>query len=206
MSDSPSGPAGNVAQPSIESARDTAFRRLAQETIGGGLTLDEYAGRAVAIQQAATDDELQAVLQAAPPGGAGAPAARRPRWLISVLARVGRRGQWRLRDRLRVVSVFTVQTLDLGTAQLEAPGSVVTIIAAFGGASVIVPQGVSLDISGFALFGGRNDNRADLPPWPASPLIRIRAFSIFGGVRVEDRAPQRNLLDAIRAGRKPASS
>jgi len=78
MSDSPSGPAGNAAQPSNESARDTAFRGLAQETIGGGLILDEYAERAVAIQQSATDDELQAVLQAAPPGAAGAPAARCP--------------------------------------------------------------------------------------------------------------------------------
>lgn len=189
MSDPPSAPTGNVEQPSIESAREMAFQRLAQQTIGGGLTLGEYAQRAVAIQQAATTHEIDALQKAA---AAGAPAARRPRWLISVLARVEHRGQWRLRDHLQVVSVFTVQTLDLGTAQLEAPESVVTIITAFGGASVIAPQGVSLDLSGFALFGGRNDNRAELPPLPASPLIRIRAFSIFGGVTVEDRAPQRN--------------
>ena len=205
MSDPPTGPTGNAAQPSIESARETAFKRLAQQAIGGSLTLNEYAERAAAIQQAATHDELDAVAQGAPWEAAGAPAARRPRWLISVLAQVKRRGHWRLRDHLQVVSIFTVQTLDLGTAQLEAPESVVTIITAFGGASVIAPQGVSLDLSGFALFGGRNDNRAELPPLPASPLIRIRAFSIFGGVRVEDRAPQRNLLDALRAGSKPAS-
>ena len=191
MSDSPSGPAGDTAPPSVESARETALTRLAQQAVGGSLTLDEYAERAVAIQQAASTDELDAVQKA---GAAGAHAARRPSWLISVLARVERRCQWRLRDPLRVVSVFTVQTVDLGTAQVEAPESVVTIIIAFGGASVIAPQGVSLDVSGFALFGGRNDNRAELPPFPGSPVIRIRAFSIFGGVRIEDRAPQRNLL------------
>ena len=206
MSDPPSAPTGNVEQPSIESAREMAFQRLAQQAIGGGLTLNEYAERAIAIQQAATHDELDAVVQPAPSETARAPAARRPRWLISVLARVQRRGHWRLRDHLQVVSVFTVQTVDLGTAQLEAPESVVTIITAFGGASVIAPQGVSLDLSGFALFGGRNDNRAELPSLPASPRVRIRAFSIFGGVTIEDRAPQRNLLDAIRAGTKPASS
>ena len=65
---------------------------------------------------------------------------------------------------------------------------------------------MSLDISGFALFGGRNDSRAELPPFPGSPVIRIRAFSIFGGVKIEDRTPQRNLLDAIRAGSDPADS
>jgi hypothetical protein len=123
-----------------------------------------------------------------------------------VLARVQRRGHWQLRDHLRVVSVFTVQTLDLGTAQLQAPEPVITIITAFGGAAVIAPQSVSLDVSGFALFGGRNDNRADLPPFPGSPVIRIRAFSIFGGVTVEDRVPQHNLLDAIRAASHPADS
>ena len=188
---------------SLDSARQSALNGLAQLAAGGGLTLGEYAERAVAIQQAATTNEIDALQKA---GAAGAPAARRPSWLISVLARVERRGQWRLRDHLRVVSVFTVQTLDLGTAQLEAPESVITIITAFGGASVIAPQGVSLDVSGFALFGGRNDNRAELPPFPGSPVIRIRAFSVFGGVRVEDRVPQRNLLDAIRAGSKSASS
>jgi hypothetical protein len=188
---------------SLDSARQSALNGLAQLAAGGGLTLDEYAERAVAIQQAATTDEIDALQKA---GAPGAPAARRPSWLISVLARVERRGQWRLRDHLRVVSVFTVQTLDLGTAQLQAPESVITIITAFGGASVIAPQGVSLDVSGFALFGGRNDNRAELPPFPGSPVIRIRAFSVFGGVRVEDRVPQRNLLDAIRAGSKSASS
>jgi hypothetical protein len=202
MTDSPSSPAGNASQ-SIESARETAFTALAQRAIGGGLTLGEYAERAVAIQQAGTTNEIDAVQNAA---AAGAPASRRPAWLISVLARIERRGQWRLRDHLRVISVFTVQTVDLGTAQLEAPEPTVTIITAFGGASVIAPQGVSLDVTGFALFGGRNDKRAELPPFRDSPLIRIRAFSIFGGVTVEDRAPQRNLLGTIQAESDPASS
>jgi len=201
LSDSPSRPTSNTAQPSVASARETAFSGLAQQVVGGGLTLVEYAERAVAILQAATTNEIDAMQKAE---AAGAPAARRPSWLVSVLARVGRRGQWRLRERLRVVSVFTVQTLDLGTAQLEAPKSTVTIITAFGGASSVAPQGVSLDISGFALFGGRNDSPAELPAFPASPVIRIRAFSIFGGVSVEDRLPERNLLDAFRSGSKTA--
>jgi hypothetical protein len=163
VSDSPSGPAGDMAQPSVESARETAFKALARQTVEGGLTLNDYAEHAVAIQQAMTTDEIDAI-QKAP--AAGAPAARRPGWLISVFAPVRRRGQWRLRDHLRVVFVFTVQTLDLGAAHPEAAESVVTIITAFGGASVIAPQGVSLEVSGCALFGGRNDDRADLSPLP----------------------------------------
>jgi hypothetical protein len=204
MSDSLSSQPGAGAQPSVDSARQAALKGLSQLAIGDGLTLDEYAERAAAMQQAATIDELGALQKKA--GPAGASAARRPRWLISVLARIERRGRWRLRDHLEVVAVFTVQTVDLGTAQPEERESVVTIITAFGGATIIAPQGVSLDVSGFALFGGRNDNRAELPPFPGSPHIRIRAFSVFGGVRIEDRAPQHNLLNAIRATSKQESS
>ena len=188
---------------SLDPARETALKGLAQLAIGDDLTLGECADRADAIQQAATTDELDALPQAR---AAGPPAARRPRWLISVLAVVERRGRWRLRKHLWVVSIFTVQTINLGTAQPEAPESVVTVITAFGGAVIVVPQGVSLDVSGFGLFGGRNDTRAEVASFPSPPLIGIRAFSIFGGVRVEDRAPQRSLLDGITVGSQPPSS
>jgi hypothetical protein len=50
MSDSPSTPAGDMPQPSVDSARETAFKALARQAVDGGLTLGEYAERAVAIQ------------------------------------------------------------------------------------------------------------------------------------------------------------
>jgi hypothetical protein len=61
VSDSPTDPVRGIAQPSIESARETAFRTLAQLAVGGGLTLDEYAERTVAMQQAATNGEIDAI-------------------------------------------------------------------------------------------------------------------------------------------------
>ncbi len=198
MNAASTNPPNDVAQPSIESAQEAAAKRLAEHVIGGGLTLDEYAERAAAIQQAATAEEIDAAL-GLPEETAGAPTARRPRWLVSVLVGGGRRGRWRLSEHLRVVAVFTVRTLDLGSAQAEAPESLITIVTAFGGASIIAPQGVAIQLSGSALLGGRNDNRAEVPPFSGSPLIRIRAFSLFGGVRIEDRVPRRNLLDATRA-------
>jgi DUF1707 SHOCT-like domain len=176
--------------PSIESVREAAFKGLARQAIAGGLTLDEYAERAAATQQAATAQELDALLQGLPEDTAGARSVRRRRWLVSVVAGGERRGRWRLRGDLRVIAVFTVRTLDLGTAQPESPDSLITIITAFGGASIIAPQGVSIQLSGSGVFGGSNDNRAELPPFPGSPLIRIRAFSLFGGVKLDDRPPR----------------
>jgi len=206
MNDARTDDPNDATQPSSEYTRETAVRGLGHRATSGSLTLDEYAERAAAIQQAATTEELDALLRELPEEAAGAPAARRPRWLVSVFVGGGLRGRWRLRDHLRVVAIFTVRTLDLGTAQLEAPESVITLITAFGGASIIAPQGVSIQLSGCALFGGRDDKRAELAPLPDSPLVRVRAFSLFGGVRIEDRPPRRNLLDVIRARSKPTGS
>jgi hypothetical protein len=75
VGDSPTSPTGDMAQPSIESARETAFKTLAQLAIGGGLTLDEYAERAAVIQQAATTTEIDALRRP------GRPAARPPVYL-----------------------------------------------------------------------------------------------------------------------------
>jgi hypothetical protein len=151
MNQAPTDHTNDAPLPSIESARDKAFNGLARQAIGGGLTLDEYAQRAAATQQAATGDELNALLQGQPEDAAGALAARRPHWLVSVLAGRQRRGRWRLGDHLWVIAVFT------------------------------------------------------LPPFPGSPLIRMRAFSLSGGVKLDDRPP-RNLPDRSRARSSKSTS
>jgi len=201
----PTDHTNDAPKPSIESVRGKAFNGLARQASGGGLALDQYAQRAAANQQAATAEELNALLQGQPEDAGGALAARCPRWLVSVLAGGQRRGRWRLGDHLWVIAVFTVRTLDLGTAQPESREPLITIITAFGGASIIAPQGVRLQLSGSRVFGGSNDNREERPPFPGSPLIRIRAFSLFGGVKPDDRPP-RNLPDRSRARSSKSTS
>jgi hypothetical protein len=207
MNDARADDRNEATQPSIESARETAVRGLAQHAISGSLTLDEYAERATAVQQAATADELDAAVQGLPEETAGVSPARRAGWLVAVFGGTEQRGRWRLSNRLRLVVAFGGATLDLGTAQPEAAESVITVVAVLGGAEILVPQGVSIQLSGFSLFGGKGDKRAGGPLLPGSPLIRVRAFTLLGGVTVKDNSPRRNLLDVIRARRsKPAGS
>jgi hypothetical protein len=105
------------------------------------------------------------------------------------------------------VALFGGAKVDLGTAQLEAPESVITAIAVFGGADIIAPPGIPIQLSGFSLLGGKSDKRAGGPPLPGSPLVRVRAVAILGGVTVKDRPQRRKLLDVIRARRsKPTGT
>jgi len=86
-------------------------------------------------------------------------------------------------------------------AQPEASESVITVVAILDGAGIIVPPGVTIQLSGVSLFGGKGDKRAAGPPLPGSPLTRVRVFPIFGGVTVKDRTFGRKFRDLIRKRR-----
>ena len=51
-----------------------------------------------------------------------------------------------------------------------------------GGVNVTLPPNVDADVSGFSLMGGRNDHTRT-PVHPAA-VVRIRAYSLMGGVNV----------------------
>lgn len=203
MTDGPMDPT-TAAQPITpaspsEPDRAAAVRRIAAQAAGGGLTLEEYAERVLAVEQAANAEEVEAAV-AGLPEEAGAAATSR-RWLVAVFGGTEQGGRWRLSRRLWILALFGGAKLDLGRAEPEVPESVITVIALFGGAELLAPPGVPVQFSGFSFFGGRSDERGGGPALPGSPLIRVRAFAVLGGVAVKERKPQRNLLELIRARR-----
>jgi hypothetical protein len=57
-----------------------------------------------------------------------------------------------------------------------------------GGSDVIVPEGVHVELEGFALLGG-NSLRLEGPPAPpGAPVVRVRAWSLMGGTDVKTKA------------------
>ena len=199
--------ADDAMQPGVESAREAAASDLAQGAVGGNLTLGEYAERAAAIEQAATVDEIDAAVHGLPEEAANVAPARRGRWIVAILGGTEQRGRWRLSRRLWLLAALGGATLDVSAAQPEAPESIITVVAILGGAEIIAPAGVSVQLSGLSLLGGKGDKRASGPPLPGSPLVRVRAFTFLGGVTVKEPSTRRNLLDVIRSRRgKPTNA
>jgi hypothetical protein len=60
----------------------------------------------------------------------------------------------------------------------------VTAIAVMGGSTIWVPEGARVELTGFALMGG-NSNRVPKSPPSSGPLIRIKAWSLMGGIDVK---------------------
>ena len=86
--------------------------------------------------------------------------------------------------------------LDLRNAELAAPEVTLTKVALLGRVTVCVPRGVRPVLEGHSLLalpslirrtGRRGQGHGDAPP--DAPTLRIRWFSLLGGVTVQPPAP-----------------
>lgn len=158
------------------------------------MSLDEHA-RAVHRAWAATDDEqLEQVVAALPhtraaaTGGAadGHRAAPR-RWIVSILGGAEQRGRWSAPGPLVVLSLLGGAELDLGRACIPGDSLRITCIAVLGGVSITAPPGVPIEFSGLSILCGRSDERRRAEGVPGAPVVHVRAFTLLGGVSVDDR-------------------
>lgn len=184
----PEGAAAEGAAISMEQAREGAARRLAQLAVGAGLTLEEYVQQASAIEEAGSQLELEEIARELPERSAEG-VTRRTRWLVAIFGGTEQRGRWSLSSRLRIVALFGGAKLDLGAAEPEAAESLITVVAALGGAELMAPPGLPVQLSGVSLLGGKSDERSSAPALRGAPLIRVRAFTLLGGVKVSEREP-----------------
>ena len=165
--------------------RDATVARLRVAGGEGRLTLEELADRVEGADAARTRGELEALTADLPPAVAGEPRARG--WIVAVMGGAARKGRWRPPQRTYVLTVMGGAELDLREAELAADVTI-TAVAIMGGVGITVPEDVSVELGGFAVMGanGAPDDRR--VPRPGAPLLRVRAFSVMGGVGIERRA------------------
>ncbi|MGH3282468.1 MAG: DUF1707 SHOCT-like domain-containing protein, partial [Trebonia sp.] len=70
------------------------------------------------------------------------------------------------------------------------PEVMITKVSIIGGVSVRVPPGMRVEVSNFSVLGGRDVNLSG-PVAPNAPVLRIRSFSIIGGVKVRESRNKR---------------
>ncbi len=83
-----------------------------------------------------------------------------------------------------LTAMFGGVTLDLRQAHLAPEGASVSMMAAFGGAVLLVPRGWRVLAAGTPIFGGF-ENKATDPADPSSPVLKVDATAMFGGAEVK---------------------
>jgi hypothetical protein len=172
-----------------DTEREETIARLREGAAEGRLTVEELAERIDAAYAASTRAELEPLTADLPEGARAAMTVEGggggTSFVLGVLGGGDRRGRWRVARRVTVVNVLGGADLDLREATLAAPEVTIRVLSLLGGSDIIVPEGVHVELSSFALFGG-DDLKLDGPePPPDAPVVHVRTVSIFGGTDVK---------------------
>jgi Domain of unknown function (DUF1707)/Cell wall-active antibiotics response 4TMS YvqF len=161
--------------------REATLALLREAGGEGRLTFEELAERVERADGARTAGELEALTADLPP--ARRSPGKQRRWIVAVLGGTERKGRWRPAAGMNVLALMGGAVIDLRGAELDGPELSITAVAVMGGVDVIVPEGVEVDLSDVALMGG-NSGPAHVRLPPGAPVVRVRAYSLMGGVAV----------------------
>ncbi len=165
----------------------------------GRLSHEEYNDRLEAVFTAKTYAELEPLIADLPAGnlpvvkppaplvptrsGAQAP-------MVAVFSAVERKGVWSMPDDNYAVAVFGSVELDLRQAQIASGVNEIRAFAVFGSVEIIIPVGMSAQVSGVGVFGDFSRGKASEPDTNL-PVIEVSGLALFGSVTVKEKAPGR---------------
>lgn len=171
-----------------DAERERTVTALRAAAVEGRLTLEELAERVERALVAATREALEPLTADLPaPPEAPRPSRAGTRWIVGIMGGGDRKGRWRIGSRCTVVNVMGGADLDLREAVIASAETVITVVSLMGGSDIVVPEGVDVELGGFAFMGG-NDLKIEGPrPGPGAPVVRVRAFSLMGGTDVKTK-------------------
>ncbi len=176
---------GGLELRASDGEREAVANRLAEARAAGRLTLDELSRRADLAYAAQTRGDLEEIVRDLPATGPAEPMRRARRLVLSLFGGSRQTGRWRIEGRTRAIAILGGCELDLRHAEIPGSEVVITCFAILGGIAITVPEGVEVDLSGFTLVGGRELALAETRRRPGTPLVRVRAFGVLGGISVE---------------------
>lgn len=196
----------------LEQTRQSVIAQLAEHFSVDNLSVEALEERLDRAHQAATLDELRALVSDLPVVHAGAPPVAAPRTYVSpatgehvserqvivgIMGGAEKKGVWTPARQTFVLALMGGVELDFREARLPPGVTEINVFAIMGGAEIIVPPGVHVDLNGFALMGGFGQCGYAPPPTdPNAPVLRIGGFALMGGVDVSIRYPGERPKDA----------
>jgi Domain of unknown function (DUF1707)/Cell wall-active antibiotics response 4TMS YvqF len=99
---------------------------------------------------------------------------------VAVFGGFERRGRWVVPSALKAVCVFGGGELDFTEAQLTSQVTVLKVRCIFGGLDITVPEGMVVQNSVKAVFGGHSSPVTVEPL--GGPVLRIEGTAVFGGI------------------------
>jgi Domain of unknown function (DUF1707) len=189
-----------VALRASDGERDAVLQRVQQAFAEGRLDdieFDERMRAALTARTHAALDVLVADLPAetAAPGPAPATAGRGPgRLAVALKSSVRRGGRWRVPERYTTVVYKGGGWLDLRAAELSGPVTTFLAVAYKSTVTILVPPGVRVEMTGFGVTQGADEDDPGYRLPNDAPVIHVRGVAYKGTVEVATRPPERSAL------------
>jgi len=201
------GTSGQVAEagssPAVRASdreRDAVVQRVQQAFAEGRLDDGEFDERMRAALTARTHADLDVLLADLPaetgtPGPAPVVAGRGPgRLAIALKSSVRRAGRWRVPDRYTTVVYKGSGWLDLRAAELSGPVTTFLTVAYKSRVTILVPPGVRVEMTGFGVTQGEDEDDPGYRLPTDAPVIHVRGVAYKGAVEITTRPPERPAL------------
>ena len=180
--------------------RDAVVTRVQDAFAEGRLDDAEFDERTRAALTARTHADLDALLADLPaataaPGTAPAVPGRGPgRFAIALKSSVRRAGRWRVPERYTTVVYKGGGWLDLRTAELSGPVTTFLAVAYKSRVTILVPPSVRVEMTGFGVTQGPEDEDPGYRLPAGAPVIHVRGIAYKGAVEIATRPPERPAL------------
>jgi hypothetical protein len=168
-----------------DAERDQAVALLREGAAEGRLTLEEFTERMTRAYDARTHGQLDELTRDLPAlTTPAAPAVRKPRrWLVALMGHHVQQGRWRVAEQTYAVNVMGNSRIDLREAVLSAPEVEIRLLNAMGNTTILVPEGVDVELDAIALLGHRSD-RTHGAGSPGAPVVRVTGLVLMGNLDV----------------------
>jgi hypothetical protein len=194
---------GNFAQRDAKDTRDESSRAadtdriqiaqlLAYAAEQGRLQLTDYEDRLTKAYAATTYaelDQLRADLPGAPVnarrGGNTNPAPST--LLLALMSGFERRGRWNVPKKLTTFTFWGSGVVDLRYADFTSTEVEIHAMSIMGVQNILLPPEVNVEVHGRGVMGNF-DHDVLGQGTPGAPKVRIRGFSLWGGVGVRRKA------------------
>ena len=169
--------------------RIQAAQLLSEAASQGRLKLDDYESRLAKVYAAKNYDELERLTDDLPEAAEVRRGKSRPApstMLLAIMSGFERRGRWYVPGRMTTFTLFGGGVVDLRYADFTSSEVEIHAYSILGGQTILLPPEVNVEIDGHGVMGGF-DHDVDGDGTPGAPKVKIKGFSLWGGVGIKRR-------------------
>ena len=178
----------NTGMRAAETDRIQVAQLLTDAAAQGRLQMSDYENRLTRAYAAKTYDELDQLRSdllgsSVNPQRGGDTKPAPSMLLLAIMSAFERRGRWNVPKKLTTFALWGGGVIDLRYADFTSTDVEIHATSIMGGQTILLPPEVNVEIKGHGVMGNF-DHAVTGDGAPGAPTVRIRGFSLWGGVGI----------------------